>query len=173
VSFSFESDFESSIAATRASNCLSLLASLVDRGATAWVASDGEQDLRRVEGGSADEPSSSLALYFRICAYFESHVTLPVTVLRSRLRYCSAEVILWLSVCSFFYFTCYFAFSLISLFVTRFLVSHEMSHTERCVSLILAYSRLVSADFGYRLATYVSIHFLTFLHFIAFHFGLL
>jgi hypothetical protein len=57
VSFSFESDFESSIVATRTSNCLSLLASLVDRGATAWVASDGERDLRRVEGGSstADE----------------------------------------------------------------------------------------------------------------------
>src|ERR1700679_825941 len=124
-----------------------------------------------LKSGGDDEPSSSLALYFRICAYFESHVTLQVTVLRSRLRYCSAEVILWLSACSFFHFTCYFAFSLISLFVMHFFVSHEASHTERCVSLILAYSRLVSADFGYRLATYI--HFLTFLHFIAFHVGLL
>src|ERR1700679_3648880 len=98
---------------------------------------------------SGDEPSSSLALYFRICAYFESRVTFPVTVSCSRLRYCSAEVILWLSACSFFYFSCYFAFSLISLFVTHFLASHEMSHTERCVSPTFAYSRQVSADFGY------------------------
>jgi hypothetical protein len=65
VSFSFESDFESSIAATRASNCLSLLASLIDHGTTAWVALDGEWDLRRVEGGSltADEWDSSCDLF--------------------------------------------------------------------------------------------------------------
>ena len=55
VSFSFESDFESSIAATRVSRCWSLLASLVDRESTSLLASDGDRDLRRVEGG----PSTS------------------------------------------------------------------------------------------------------------------
>ena len=67
MSFSFESDFESSIAATRASNCLSLLAFLIDHGTTAWVALDGEWDLRRVGGSlTADEWDSPLNQISRV-----------------------------------------------------------------------------------------------------------
>jgi hypothetical protein len=59
VAFSFDSDFESSTVATRSSRCL---VSLVDRDSTSWVASDGDRDLRRVEGGpsTADDWDSDL-----------------------------------------------------------------------------------------------------------------
>ena len=51
VVFWFESGFEISIAATRDSRCWSFLVSLVDRDSASCVASEGDRDLRRVEGG--------------------------------------------------------------------------------------------------------------------------
>ena len=44
-------------------------------------------------GHHADEPSSSVGLYFRIFAHFGSRVTLMVTLLSSQCCYCPAEVI--------------------------------------------------------------------------------
>ena len=64
VAFSIESDFESSIAATRVSRCWSLLVSLVDRDSTSWVASDGDWDLQRcqqVEGADEGDRTSILS----------------------------------------------------------------------------------------------------------------
>ena len=96
MSFSFDSDFESSILATRASNCLSLLASLVDRGLTAWGVSDGEWDLRRVEGGSSTADECD-------CDLFEKKKFNNFSRLTSRYSICTfsfcgaASLLLWAS----------------------------------------------------------------------------
>jgi hypothetical protein len=104
------------------------------------------------KSGHVDEPSSSMGQYFRIFAHFASCVTLAVTLTSSRPCYCSAEVILLLTVFSLLVHLLFCLFRFFFAFVTHFLASHAMSHTERYVSrsyrLVLASLGYFSANFG-------------------------
>ena len=87
---------------------------------------------------SADEPSSSIGMYFRIFAHFASRVTLAVMLTSSRPCYCSAEVILLLTV---FSLLVHLLFCLFRFF--RFChafpgVTRNVTHRAICVSLVSA-----------------------------------
>jgi hypothetical protein len=110
-------------------------------------------------------------MYFRIFAHFASRVTLAVTLTSSRPCYCSAEVILLLTVFSLLVHLLFAYFALFR-FLSRISSRHTRCHTQSDMCLArLGSSRLVSAIFRLISAVFTYFRFFTFLHDIAFLFG--